>query len=722
MSTNPITPARVPLYQRLPEIYRIRDIEQQPPGQLQAYLSLVEDIFGAVHDNIGTLYDDLFIETCSPWVIPYIGDLLGVSPLAGDPWTLRADVADTIRLRRGKGTLHAIELLAFDLTEWTAHCVELREILTWYQHLNHQRPDVQATPPSIAGAVRGGTVNLRDPALLSLLGTPFDPFAYTPDLKPVQLGTLRPNLPALAIFLWRLTAYQAQVSMPMQRGIVSLTAAEASDAARAVRFDMEPTGKSIPLFNLPRSSPNVNPPVLSKVDEVPGPIPMVRLTQASRLGVPKEYVSIDTYDSAVASLASLNITDLGLQFHLPVATFPADVWMIRGANLCAWEAGLTPVLGNREIVIDPRIGRVVMGVATDAEATALQSDLLVAFTYGFPGAVGAQPISSSLPDFWTTASVTKIVVQYRQNPLGLQHALDNLNTATGPVLIEVDDSMTHSLDLNSVVGVIAANNGETALQLKFPLAIVASSGNRPVVNLQTPLAFRPVEVIAGAGENQGDIDARVANLTVRLQGIYWNGDALPAEAALIQGAAVARLEVANCTLDPGGVLGPSGLLGVDNKRTPVRPSMSLDAQFGFSASNDAANFKVTPQIVVSQSVVGPLLMESVYALNLQSSIVDAGAGPSEDGSQAFAVSSAANSATGYGPPLAFQNITVFGRMRVRSASGTGGIFCHALEAWNNQVGCIQYSSFSNEVNRLPQNYACVTGAEVDYTAVCWNQP
>src|SRR3954469_10887655 len=107
----------VPLYERLPEIYRQRDIEGQPPGQLQAYLALVEDVFGAVHGNIGQLYRDLFIETCSPWVIPYIGDLLGVSVLSGAPWTLRADVADTVELRRMKGTLHALELLAFDLTK-----------------------------------------------------------------------------------------------------------------------------------------------------------------------------------------------------------------------------------------------------------------------------------------------------------------------------------------------------------------------------------------------------------------------------------------------------------------------------------------------------------------------------------------------------------------------------------------------------------------------------
>lgn len=168
---------RVPLYQRLPEIYRIKDAEQQPPDQLRDYLALVEDAFGAIHENIEALYNDLFIETCDDWVIPYIGDLLGTSHLSGEVRTLRADVADTVALRRRKGTLGAIELLAYDLTGWGVHCVELRENLIWNQHLNHQRPDDGGLPPyrdsrpgdpnpnmKLQTVIRGGTATLRDPA------------------------------------------------------------------------------------------------------------------------------------------------------------------------------------------------------------------------------------------------------------------------------------------------------------------------------------------------------------------------------------------------------------------------------------------------------------------------------------------------------------------------------------------------------------------------------
>src|SRR2546428_13528241 len=109
---------RVPLYDRLPEIYRIKDGEQSPPDQLKAYLGLFEDVLGSLHENIEQLYHDLFIETCDPWGIPYIGSLPGTTALPGDPWTLRADLADTLAVRRRKGTIWAIELPPVNLSKW----------------------------------------------------------------------------------------------------------------------------------------------------------------------------------------------------------------------------------------------------------------------------------------------------------------------------------------------------------------------------------------------------------------------------------------------------------------------------------------------------------------------------------------------------------------------------------------------------------------------------
>ncbi|PSN10933.1 hypothetical protein C7293_26260, partial [filamentous cyanobacterium CCT1] len=253
-------PKRVPLYDRLPQIYHVRDAEQDPPGQLQHYLAAVEAVFGDIHANIEALYHDFFIDTCDEWVIPYIGDRLGVSHLKGDARTLRADVAGTVAARQGKGTLGAIERLTHTLTGWGVHGVELRENLLWNQHLNHQRPDTGGAPPyglpSLPRStpnpftpnrftpIWGGTVTLRDPAMLSLVNTPFDPFGHPVDVKPPApegFDAVRYNLPNLAIFLWRLKDYRVAVSPPVIRDVIDNGAA-GTGASFIVRVDVHPLG------------------------------------------------------------------------------------------------------------------------------------------------------------------------------------------------------------------------------------------------------------------------------------------------------------------------------------------------------------------------------------------------------------------------------------------------------------------------------------------------
>ena len=360
---------RLPLFQRLPEIYRIRDVEQQPPAQMEAYVGLIDRVQKAVYDDIAALYLDFFIETCNPWVIPYIADLLGTSHLSGDPHDLRADVARTVRNRRRKGTLGAIESVVFSLSGWAVHAVEMRERLVWAQHLNHQRPDAGGVPPlslltDIAAARRGGTVTLRDPALLSLLGGPFEPFAHSVDLKPQPDSGY--NLPDLAIFLWRLKSYRVPVSQPVFR-IITVIPPKPGLASFAARFDLHPMGEPMVLFNSHRFNADADPPLLTSGDAVPGPMPAARLTHGSP-GRPSRLVRPCDDLCERRRPAAPGSDDVGLVLHLPQATFAATTWRFRGANLCAWEAGLRPRWREHEIAIDPDRGRIVFGVAINARS------------------------------------------------------------------------------------------------------------------------------------------------------------------------------------------------------------------------------------------------------------------------------------------------------------------------------------------------------------------
>src|SRR5882724_3885186 len=120
------------LYELLPAIYRERDAGLGEP--LRALLQIIQEQATLVESDIRRLWDNFFIETCEPWVISYIGDLVGTIPLFDasrirQPDTAgklfpdltgprlipdvslrsRADVAKTIYFRRRKGTLPMLE-------------------------------------------------------------------------------------------------------------------------------------------------------------------------------------------------------------------------------------------------------------------------------------------------------------------------------------------------------------------------------------------------------------------------------------------------------------------------------------------------------------------------------------------------------------------------------------------------------------------------------------
>lgn len=711
---------RLPLYERLPEIYRIRDGEQFPAGQLEAYVGLLDGVHAALRDNIEALGHDLFIETCADWVIPYIADLLGTSHLSGDPWTLRADVARTINHRRRKGTLGAIESLAYALSGWAAHSVEMFERLVWNQHLNHQRPDAGGTPPltlstSISDARRGGTVNLRDPALLSFVNGPFDPFAHVVDVKPAANGCGLHNLPNLAVFLWRLEAYTVARTRPGFVQVVDLTPVPAGDARFAVRVELHPQAEPMVLFNTHRYRADDEPPSLTHPDAVPAPMPWARLSQDSPAGRPQEYVEVAPYPSGTVPP---RVERLGLTLQVPQPPFtPLTSWRFRGANLCAWEDGLQPPLREHEIAIDPLRGRVVfgvMGVAQGDEADPLAAGLFIAPTHGFSGPVGAQLLTrDAAPAEWLGQAPTTVIVDTLNTPgFTLEDALANLPALTAPLIVEIRDSLAHALDLNNVIG-SAVEGGLRMLRLGRSLWIRAGDGERPVIRLARPLAFRPDDV-TGAGA-----PAIMDSLTVRLEGLYiTRAAAFAATGALIERAALHQLHIDGCTLDPGG------FLALDGTIAPLRESIRLDNTFGFAQPGEETAFDQIPEIVIDRAMCGPLAIDPPYSVHISDSIIDAGSGVAE-----LTPALALGAATGdpeqlWGPPLTVAGMTCFGRMRIETVTGRGAIWCHALQVHNDQVGCIKFSRFTSSGNRLPSWHACTfgDGGDLRFTAEHFGMP
>ncbi|MGH8583541.1 MAG: hypothetical protein ACREWG_12310, partial [Gammaproteobacteria bacterium] len=390
-------------------------------------------------------------------------------------------------------------------------------------------------------------------------------------------------------------------------------------------------------------------------------------------------------------------------------------WQFRGDNLCAWETGLRRPLRYGEIIIDPDIGRVLIGLDNNAQVdelvtpqgTGFDPRIYASFTYGAVGPVGAHPVTRVFPAA-PVGTIDLRTVGAVPGGVSLQSALAGLDTVAQPVIIEINDSLVHRIDLSALPGTNI--DGGTALRLAQSLTIRAAAGHRPIVLLAQALAFRPVTAAA----------ATTKAPAVRLEGLYVAPDAaaFPPGAALITRAAVARLEVIGCTLAPGG----HALR--DGTRAPLAPGLRLENGYGFAAQADIKAFVPTPDIIIQRSITGSLAIDDRYRLDIEDSIVEAGLGAGDPPTGRFAIAAATNPATAWGAPLDFDGLTCFGPVRVTRVGGVGAIFTQPFEVLDNQHGCIKWSWFSGDLDRLPPNHFCVRAPEARlvFTSEWFNDP
>jgi hypothetical protein len=205
------------LYRLLPEELRRLDeveVEGRTLHPLHDLTAVVQELIDALAGEIDLLYDGWFVETCPPWVLPYLAALVGeriprtLGPQPDEPdralararlTVPRRLVANAVRRRRRKGTRSALEAIVEDVGVWQAHAVESYQRLVWNQHLNHLRPR------------RGRFVDLRDDRALSQLDSPLDELAHLVDIRRVDaLEPERPgrfNIPSIPVYAWRLESF-----------------------------------------------------------------------------------------------------------------------------------------------------------------------------------------------------------------------------------------------------------------------------------------------------------------------------------------------------------------------------------------------------------------------------------------------------------------------------------------------------------------------------------
>lgn len=266
--TAPTSPDR--LYDLLPALHRLRDIDEGRP--LQTLLRVITEQADIVAQNVDRLYDDLFIETCQPWVVPYIGDLVANDLLHDVDGRRRVDVARTVYYRRRKGTLPMLEELARDVTGWGAVAVEGFELLGWTQHLDHLR-------------FQAGMVDIRDVDRMDRIDGPFDAASHTVDVRPPSNGEAWHAIRTIAFFCYRLRSFPLQGAVLTDQSGTEHTMrpdARVLDPSTPNLFHVSSLGAPAPLFN--RWRPEGDDAGLAAERHVPGPIrPLAFLRDLQRL-------------------------------------------------------------------------------------------------------------------------------------------------------------------------------------------------------------------------------------------------------------------------------------------------------------------------------------------------------------------------------------------------------------------------------------------------------
>jgi hypothetical protein len=422
------------IYNLIPAVHRIRDAEQGEP--LKALLSVIADQIGVMEEDLAQLYDDQFVETASAWVLPYIGDLIGVRGVQGSGGgTLapRAEVANTIGYRRRKGTAAVLEQLARDLTGLPARAVEFFQLLATTQYMNHLRPENRSF------------ISVRDADRLEFLGTPFEHLAHyddlphTADVRRIARGRGRYNIPNVGIFLWRLRAYP-----------LTLSPAVPAAPGDARRFLISPLGCNAPLFTLPVTEDE--PTHLAEPSNVP-----LRITRRMLADTLDDFYGKGS--SFFVRIGELDLPALGDQ--LPSEVFEVcDLSDVGGTWAHLPEAG-------EKIAIDPVLGR----IAFPEDQT---EPVLASFHYGFSANIGGGEYERSVANVAPDAPVVQIPPASNATL-----ALAMLPT-DGDLTIEVTDSGRYRRTTAGVWNVAIDNRH---------LVARAAAGRRPTVVLRDELVI-----------------------------------------------------------------------------------------------------------------------------------------------------------------------------------------------------------------------------------------
>jgi hypothetical protein len=506
----------------VPAVYRRHDADAPQSGALQALIQILGEQAQIVEDDIARLYDDWFIETCEPWVVDYIGDLIGVRQLhqVGPRTRLpRAYVANTLGYRRRKGTAAVLEQLARDVTGWPAHVIEGFTIVGTTQHLNHLRP----------GRLHG--VSLHDNAALERIDSPFDRSARTVDVRLPPVGIS--NLPDIGLAVWRLEPFR----------LARVTARAVTDPPDG-RYHFDPLGLDLPLANPPQPEATIT--SLATEQHVPGRLHR-RVLFDELEGLRSGTVDVPVFFGTDPVVRVFADTGAGMDEIVPGELTAADLSDPPATVSTGWRRPAAPITA----AFDPVLGR--LAFAEGIVPSAVEVD----YTYLAAGQVGAGPYDRSGS---ATSQVLARATWWRAVGHGLAadpHVTSSLSDAVqqwgsepaGTVgVIVVLDSRTYTGDL--AIAVPAGSEllvaGGSWPQVSEPEVGVVAAPSQIALEVARPHVLGTVTITGGPPS-----DGSLPPGRVLLDGLLVKG-------ALVTSGELDDVQLLHCTIAPTAAVTMAG--------------------------------------------------------------------------------------------------------------------------------------------------------------------
>jgi hypothetical protein len=627
-------------------------------GPLESLLMVIGEQLAAFAEDLDQLYDDQFIETCAPWVIPYIGDLIGYQSIHGITASVdnpRSEVADTISLRRRKGTVLVLEQLARDVTGWGAHAVEFFQVLGDTEYMKHVRPRNFYSPN-----VRGW-----EPRLFRNSG--FSKMTHKVDVHNMAtVGLPRYNIQNIGIFLWSLGAYSITEGTP--------TASASNAALGPFCYRFSSLGIDMPLFHAAISQGEQ---ITARATEVNVPdwLPRLVLCADMQKGIATSY-----YGEG-ASLALYLNSQLLNPYQIQVAD-------LSGAD-GSWN-NLPTATSQYAALVDPELGRIAL---PPIAAGATAPHLAISYFYGFNGEMGGGEYERQ--DSFTVTDEAWIFPYPDTDSTPRYHTLQEALTfvvgelgVEGAVALEIGPSAALDTSGSATFAVTTAGALSVDLPKGTTVEFRAQDGGRPTVLVDGELSVT------------GDVDS-----TFIINGILFAASTGmtpggPPSSALVHVPALRpsgsanllqELNLSHCTLVPGWAVNTSG--------EPVYPSAPV-----LIAEPSGL------EVVTEYSILGAIRAPEFVTVNLSNSIVDAT-------DRALAAYAALDGESG-GGALTMQGCTVVGKVhaQVLTLVSDSIIWATASDGWVSgliadrlQTGCVRFSFLPvNPV--IPRHFECVEQA------------